>query len=202
MYSVGCISIWRREGHIRNLSGLKRRRLCPVCRTYSELVIETPVYVTHGQKKDELIKEHVYKISQTPCQYFIKSPRNNRHCPFGDSCYFQHLEENGSVYSFSVRARNRVRKFSAYERNFAIARPAAQNISGNVTTRQEDNSFLTSLANFFSFAQDSSTSHVEDNISRHDDDLEELYLRENVTFDVQSLESPDANMIFLMNADV
>ncbi|ORX94959.1 hypothetical protein K493DRAFT_337576 [Basidiobolus meristosporus CBS 931.73] len=155
-----------------------------MCRTYSELVVESANYLTQGKKKDDLIKEYIRRLAEIPCLYFAKSPPSNRHCPFGDACYYQHLDENGSIYSFTVRARERARRLSTYNRPYNTVTQPSQS---HTQPRHEESSIFSSFTSFFSSPQQPSPALTETN------GPEEERLP-----DVQNRELSDSTMIFLM----
>lgn len=92
-FCLSCIRKWRNDG--QQIQNKETVRLCPLCRTESLFVIPSPIFVTDKKMKDMLLESYKLKCSQIPCKYF--SPTDVfPSCPFGKSCFYAHLNEDGT----------------------------------------------------------------------------------------------------------
>jgi hypothetical protein len=110
-FCLGCIRHWRSRAHDKRENG----RACPLCRVDSFYVVPSDRLVTDPDRKDALIQvrsrhllrspslswmltlAQVYrgKLSAIPCAHFSETGE----CPFGSSCFYKHVNKDGSVVS-------------------------------------------------------------------------------------------------------
>jgi hypothetical protein len=50
----------------------------------------------NGEQKDKLINDYLKRLKAIKCKYF--KPGENSSCPFGNSCFYSHLNSDGTPY--------------------------------------------------------------------------------------------------------
>jgi E3 ubiquitin-protein ligase makorin len=88
-FCLGCIRKWRGSTHARKIT----IRACPLCRTVSHFVIPSQVWVDEEEEKKKLIDEYKSNLSKQHCKHFN---RGKGTCPFGNSCFYKHVYEDGT----------------------------------------------------------------------------------------------------------
>lgn len=91
-FCLTCIRAWRREREQQDRANL---RLCPVCRNESFFVIPSEVLVMDQTEKRRLIDEYKTEMGRKPCKLFDYGRGT---CPFGTSCFYAHLNPDGTRY--------------------------------------------------------------------------------------------------------
>ncbi|KAG5462913.1 MAG: hypothetical protein BJ554DRAFT_2908, partial [Olpidium bornovanus] len=87
-------------------------RLCPVCRTFSDIVIPSSFFLV-GERKVRAQTAYKESMSRTPCKYFVSS--KGATCPYGDECFFAHNNASGQRVHVS-RPQRRQRQNRSFER--------------------------------------------------------------------------------------
>lgn len=102
IFCVQCIREWR-DPHGKSVdvvfSGVTKK--CPLCRSPSQFVTPSSRFYPDGTSgKTETIEKYKASMSRVPCRHFQKSPPNDRFCPFGKDCFYQHRNADGSTHVF------------------------------------------------------------------------------------------------------
>lgn len=122
-YCVKCIREWRDlTGKSEEVASSGVVKKCPLCRAPSRFVTPSSHFYPNGHPgKKEVIERYKATMARISCRHFQKSPPGNRFCPFGKECFYQHLNEDGTPYTFEFgadyhmeihRARQMDRRFS------------------------------------------------------------------------------------------
>ncbi|GJJ73539.1 E3 ubiquitin-protein ligase makorin [Entomortierella parvispora] len=97
-FCLECIRTWRSKEITDDMQpherGASVTKACPNCRTRSLFVIPSSILPTSPEQKEAIVQNYKEVISQRPCKYFTDSG-DRRWCPFGEDCFFAHLDENG-----------------------------------------------------------------------------------------------------------
>lgn len=90
-FCLSCIRSWRQQQE----QDRKNKRLCPICRNESFFVIPSDTLIMDQEEKQRVIEQFRDERSRIPCKLF-----NYGHgtCPFGTSCHYAHLNEDGTRY--------------------------------------------------------------------------------------------------------
>eukprot|EP01041_Mallomonas_annulata_P013963 gene13963-29725_t len=91
-FCLDCIRSWRCRG--KEIQQKETVRLCPLCRTETLYVVPSPVFITDSTKKEDLRQQYISNCSQIRCKYY--RPSSPTSCPFGSSCFYAHLLEDGT----------------------------------------------------------------------------------------------------------
>ncbi|KAF9429753.1 hypothetical protein BGZ76_001125 [Entomortierella beljakovae] len=98
-FCLTCIRTWRSKETAADLqphdgSNTSVTKACPNCRTQSLYVVPSSFFPSNSEEKEIIIHNYKEVVSRKTCKYFAES--GERHwCPFGDGCFFAHLDENG-----------------------------------------------------------------------------------------------------------
>jgi E3 ubiquitin-protein ligase makorin len=65
-------------------------RLCPICRRESFIVIPSTKYIKAGPEKDAIVEKYKDNLLNIPCKHFS---RGEDTCPFGNSCFYSHINK-------------------------------------------------------------------------------------------------------------
>ncbi|CAG0894195.1 unnamed protein product, partial [Darwinula stevensoni] len=90
VFCLQCIRQWRRSRQFEN----KVIRACPECRTKSDFVCPSRIWIEDPEKKKKLIDEYKNGMNQKHCKYF-KQGRGD--CPFGNKCFYLHQLPDGEI---------------------------------------------------------------------------------------------------------
>lgn len=93
VFCLNCIRAWRQEGLA--IAKSEQVRLCPLCRTESYFVVPCLRLVKDPARKQVLVENYKISLKNTPCKYY----QNDGNCPFGTSCFYNHVKLNGEVES-------------------------------------------------------------------------------------------------------
>ncbi|KAF9943520.1 putative E3 ubiquitin-protein ligase makorin-3, partial [Mortierella alpina] len=74
------------------------RNACPNCRTPSLYIVPSSYFPTSPEQKEIIIQNYKEATARRPCKHF-KESGDLHWCPFGDSCFFAHQDENGEPSS-------------------------------------------------------------------------------------------------------
>ena len=90
-FCLSCIRTWR-----ENLSQKFNKeavRLCPICRLKSDFVIPCNRLILDHTRKRELLMKYLNNLKSKKCKYYPN-------CPFGQSCFYAHLDSNGNLVKY------------------------------------------------------------------------------------------------------
>ncbi|KAI0048117.1 hypothetical protein FA95DRAFT_1491458 [Auriscalpium vulgare] len=118
IFCVECLRSWRdKKNKSDDVSFLNKK--CPYCRTTSKLVIPSSHYYPHGHDgKAATLQKYKDSLSRVPCKYFTRSKPNNRFCPFGRDCLYQHRNADGTEFVFSRGSKYNLRRSGLRNRVF------------------------------------------------------------------------------------
>lgn len=103
-FCLTCIKEWR-------AGNSERKRACPMCREESYYVIPSRRWYSNDTEKKEIVSEYKEVLSKTKCKYFEESGRTE--CPFGESCFYAHLNSDGTPATVVRRPKKKRRGTSA-----------------------------------------------------------------------------------------
>jgi hypothetical protein len=90
-FCMPCMHKWRSEASNQmTQEGVKSNRSCPMCRTHSEFILPSPIFV-EKEEKTQLIASMMAARAKKPCNEWVKSKK----CKFGGNCFYAHLDGNG-----------------------------------------------------------------------------------------------------------
>jgi len=89
-FCLRCIREWRGSLVQRK----ENVRCCPVCRAESYFVVPCDRFVLNPDRKKILVQKYKDHIGKIPCIHFNRAKGV---CPFGSSCFYAHLNEDGSM---------------------------------------------------------------------------------------------------------
>jgi E3 ubiquitin-protein ligase makorin len=95
-FCLECIRTWRQKHTFNN----EVVRSCPVCRTATYLITPSYVWPQSPDEKERIIGDYKRKLSTIPCKHF---DYGKGVCPFGSSCFYAHLNPDGSKAYITVR---------------------------------------------------------------------------------------------------
>eukprot|EP01120_Amphizonella_sp_Union-15-10_P007905 TRINITY_DN2735_c0_g1_i1.p1 TRINITY_DN2735_c0_g1~~TRINITY_DN2735_c0_g1_i1.p1 ORF type:complete len:266 (+),score=42.30 TRINITY_DN2735_c0_g1_i1:57-854(+) len=87
IFCLDCIRSWRSSDN-----DSRTTHTCPFCRVQSHFVIPSVVYAT-GEQKDKIETAYKERLKKIPCKYY---KFGSGVCPFGRSCFYGHLTEEGT----------------------------------------------------------------------------------------------------------
>lgn len=90
-FCLSCIRSWRKQREQQDRQNL---RLCPVCRNESFFVVPSDAMMEPEQKL-RAIESYKVEKARVPCKLFDYGRGN---CPFGTSCFYVHLNPDGTRY--------------------------------------------------------------------------------------------------------
>ncbi|KAH9924769.1 uncharacterized protein B0H18DRAFT_1011117 [Fomitopsis serialis] len=96
IFCVGCIREWRASNGKSDdvvASGVTKHQFFP----------------EGHPRKAAIIEEYKSSMARVPCKYFQQSPVEDRFCPFGKDCFFQHCNADGSPYVFALGVEHNMR---------------------------------------------------------------------------------------------
>jgi E3 ubiquitin-protein ligase makorin len=91
-FCLSCIRAWRKQREHQDKANL---RMCPVCRKQSFFVIPCDRLITDPSEKERTIEAYKHQMSEVPCKAF---DYGRGKCPLGTSCFYAHLNPDGSRY--------------------------------------------------------------------------------------------------------
>lgn len=98
-FCLTCIRTWRAKNIEQDMRPSEQDRTsvtkaCPNCRTQSLFVVPSSYFPSTPEQKETIIQNYKVVSARRPCKYFKES--GERHwCPFGDDCFFAHLDAQG-----------------------------------------------------------------------------------------------------------
>lgn len=90
-FCLGCIRGWRKQRE----QDRKNLRMCPVCRNESGFVIPSDTLIPDPDEKSAVIETYKNEMERIPCKLFNYGKGK---CPFGTSCFYAHLNPDGTRY--------------------------------------------------------------------------------------------------------
>ena len=90
-FCLSCIRGWRRERE----QDKQNLRLCPVCRNESFYVIPSDTIILDADEKQKIIDQYKDEMGRIPCKLFDYGRGT---CAFGSSCFYAHLNPDGTRY--------------------------------------------------------------------------------------------------------
>ena len=90
-FCLSCIRGWRRERE----QDKQNLRLCPVCRKESFYVIPSDAIILDPAEKRQIIDQYKQEMGRIPCKLFDYGRGS---CQFGNSCFYAHLNPDGTRY--------------------------------------------------------------------------------------------------------
>mmetsp|Transcript_11288 Transcript_11288/g.24434 ORF Transcript_11288/g.24434 Transcript_11288/m.24434 type:complete len:407 (-) Transcript_11288:23-1243(-) len=91
-FCLSCIRSWRKQREQQDRQNL---RLCPVCRNESFFVVPSDTPLTDPVEKNHVISTYKVEMARIPCKLF---DYGRGKCPFGTSCFYLHLNPDGTRY--------------------------------------------------------------------------------------------------------
>lgn len=109
-----------------NVCFCKMLRACPECRTLSDYVVPSSVWVEEDDEKMALVETYLAAMKEKKCKYFVDGKDE---CPFGNKCFYRHVTPDGTVVEGdSPRTiRRRTRQQGGRGRRFNGAGASASN---------------------------------------------------------------------------
>ncbi|KAK7056188.1 hypothetical protein VNI00_002740 [Paramarasmius palmivorus] len=111
-----CIKQWR-DPTAKSVdvvdSGVHKK--CPMCRMPSKFITPSSLFFKNDDlRKAETISKYKQSMARVPCKYFTQSKakdKKNPFCPFGKDCFYQHLNDDGTPYSFKDGVDESMRRY-------------------------------------------------------------------------------------------
>jgi len=97
-FCLECIREWRTNSSTK-LSNTTVRS-CPICRVQSHFVLPSDRWVTDTGRKEHMAVSYRQKLATIPCKYYNMGQST---CPFGSSCFYQHINKDGTAPKATVR---------------------------------------------------------------------------------------------------
>ncbi|ETN67799.1 makorin [Anopheles darlingi] len=98
IFCLECIRTWRKMSNFEN----NIKRGCPTCRTPSDFVCPSFVWVESGEEKERLIVDYKKACNSTDCKHFRKGAGT---CPFGNRCFYRHATPDGELVDVGAPSR-------------------------------------------------------------------------------------------------
>lgn len=91
-FCLTCIRSWRKQREQQDRHNL---RLCPVCRNESFFIVPSSDVFLDPEEKRKAIEQYKVEMTRIPCKLFDYGRGS---CPFGSSCFYAHLNPDGTRY--------------------------------------------------------------------------------------------------------
>ncbi|KAG5718722.1 putative E3 ubiquitin-protein ligase makorin-1 [Termitomyces sp. T112] len=118
IFCIDCIRKWRDpSGKGSDISNIKK---CPMCRAQCRYIIPSSHFVMDGPEKERIVQNYKDSMARVPCKHFMATKGKNPKkplCPYGADCFYQHLNDDGTAYTFPYGAEIAMRNWSYYNRN-------------------------------------------------------------------------------------
>ncbi|KAF8511846.1 hypothetical protein BU17DRAFT_54356 [Hysterangium stoloniferum] len=101
-FCLTCIRQWRDpDGKGTDLTDSGIHKTCPMCRLQTKFIVPSSIFYAQGDPR-KLAAVEMYRLSmaRVPCRYFVNSPPDERYCPFGKDCFYQHKNADGTPFVF------------------------------------------------------------------------------------------------------
>ncbi|KAG9061677.1 hypothetical protein KI688_007258 [Linnemannia hyalina] len=84
-------------------------KACPNCRTQSLFIVPSSYFPSTPEQKEAIIQNYKVVSARRTCKYFKDS--GERHwCPFGDDCFFAHLDARGEPCKVNLLSNPRLNR--------------------------------------------------------------------------------------------
>ncbi|TFY78815.1 hypothetical protein EWM64_g5196 [Hericium alpestre] len=102
IFCLDCLRTWRdRDGKNEDMLYSRVNKKCPYCRTASKFVTPSSLFYPTGHPgKAAAVERYKASMARIKCKYFLESKPNDRFCPFGRDCLYQHQNDDGTPYVF------------------------------------------------------------------------------------------------------
>ncbi|KAF8638934.1 hypothetical protein AX16_010409 [Volvariella volvacea WC 439] len=104
VFCLQCIRQWREQtGKPVDVIDSGNTKKCPMCRERTRFITpSSKFYKTGDPRKELIVQQYKESMARVPCKYFEDSKDSSRDpfCPFGKDCFYQHLNADGSIYTF------------------------------------------------------------------------------------------------------
>ncbi|ORZ19267.1 hypothetical protein BCR41DRAFT_335432 [Lobosporangium transversale] len=97
-------------------------KACPNCRTPSLYVVPSSFFPTCAEQKEIIIRNYKEAAGRKKCKYFERSAEQHW-CPFGDGCFFAHLDENGEPCKVNPESNPRLQQQQRQRQTARRSRP-------------------------------------------------------------------------------
>ncbi|KAJ4000945.1 hypothetical protein F5050DRAFT_1561922 [Lentinula boryana] len=129
VFCITCLKEWR-DPRAKSFDVVQSRvhKKCPMCRTPSKFITPSSLFYKHSDpRKEQTISAYKDSMARLPCRYFVQSKAKKPFCPFGKDCFYQHLNDDGTPYTFAegVDASMRVNIILPFDVNLLISRTLA-----------------------------------------------------------------------------
>jgi len=98
-FCLTCIRKWRLSSYMEKTV----IRSCPICRVVSWFVTPSDFWVEDEEEKTKLINNYKGHLTTKYCRNF---DRGRGVCPFGSSCFYKHVLEDGSMEESELNLRH------------------------------------------------------------------------------------------------
>ncbi|KAF5336036.1 hypothetical protein D9611_006203 [Ephemerocybe angulata] len=107
VFCLSCIKQWRdsTKGPSMDVENSTKKK-CPMCRTSSNFIIPSSIFVKHDTKEKEgIVEKYKGSMAKVQCRYFQKTLKTRKPmCPFGKDCFYKHENADGSLHVFTEGA--------------------------------------------------------------------------------------------------
>ncbi|KAJ2919495.1 hypothetical protein MD484_g923, partial [Candolleomyces efflorescens] len=106
IFCIGCIKQWR-DPNSKSIDVVSsgNNKKCPMCRTPSNFITPSSVFVKHGtEEKNIIVEMYRESMARVQCRYFQKSIGKSPMCPFGKDCFYKHEKPDGTLHVFQEGA--------------------------------------------------------------------------------------------------
>lgn len=93
-FCLDCIRTWRSS---TTQFETKVVRSCPECRTHSDFVVPSDVWIESEVDKNLLIHQYKSNAKKVECRYFKAGKGNPDACQFGNRCFYRHQNPDGTM---------------------------------------------------------------------------------------------------------
>ncbi|KAF9131479.1 hypothetical protein BGX30_013088 [Mortierella sp. GBA39] len=113
-FCLTCIRTWRAKNIEQDIRSSEQDRTsvtkaCPNCRTQSLFIVPSSYFPSTPEQKEAIIQNYKVVSARRPCKYFKES--GERHwCPFGDDCFFAHLDARGQPCKVNLLSNPRLNR--------------------------------------------------------------------------------------------
>ncbi|KAG0068246.1 hypothetical protein BGZ89_005015 [Linnemannia elongata] len=113
-FCLTCIRTWRAKNIEQDIRSSEQDRpsvtkACPNCRTQSLFVVPSSYFPSNPEQKEAIIQNYKVVSARRPCKYFKESGECHW-CPFGDDCFFAHLDARGQPCKVNLQSNPRLNR--------------------------------------------------------------------------------------------
>jgi hypothetical protein len=169
VFCLSCVREWRNSKNksleLRESAVIKD---CPVCRATSDYIVPSFHYAK-GRPKEKLIENYKKRLSEIPCKYFNRSGRWMHVCPFQESCFYSHNDEDGNRLPCKHPPRQRLHSHALHIIHRELEQYAHAILTGRPPSGYFDDDFYDDVDDFYDEDDEVST---DDFYSENDDEWE------------------------------